>query len=82
MKKSRGKRERSATRVIANLPASVELTKLNSGNSMTVQIKTGATLLGTLVMGRGSVQWWPKGHSVHAPRKNWKDFATMLDRAM
>ncbi len=70
------------TKVTANLPNSVELTKRNSKNSMTLEIRTGEVLLGTLVMGRGSVQWWPAGNSVHALKKSWKSFAAMLDEHM
>ena len=76
------KRRVTRTQVVANLPNSVELTKLNSRNSMTVEIRTGDLLLGTLVMGRGSVQWWPRGNSVHALKKSWKTFAVMLDEHM
>jgi hypothetical protein len=76
------KRRVIRTHVVANLPNSVELTKLNSRNSMTVEIRTGDLLLGTLVMGRGSVQWWPRGNSVHALKKSWKTFAAMLDEHM
>jgi hypothetical protein len=76
------KRRVIRTHVVAKLPNSVELTKLNSRNSMTVEIRTGDLLLGTLVMGRGSVQWWPRGNSVHALKKSWKTFAAMLDEHM
>ena len=76
------KRRVTRTQVVANLPNSVELTKLNSRNSMTVEIRTGDLLLGTLVMGRGSVQWWPRGNSVRALKKSWKTFAGMLDEHM
>jgi hypothetical protein len=76
------KRRVTRTQVVANLPNSVELTKLNSRNSMTVEIRTGDLLLGALVMGRGSVQWWPRGNSVHALKKSWKTFAAMLDEHM
>ncbi len=76
------KRQRNLTHVIANLPTSVELTKLNSRNSMTIQIRTGDTLLGTIVMGRGSVQWWPSGNSVNALRRSWASFARMLGEHM
>jgi hypothetical protein len=76
------KRRVTRTQVTANLPNSVELTKLNSRNSMTVEIRTGNLLLGTLVMGRGSVQWWPRGNSVHALKKSWRTFAAMLDEHM
>jgi hypothetical protein len=76
------RRPKNFTHVIANLPNFVELTKLNSRNSMTIQIRLGKTLLGTIVMGRGSVQWWPRGNSVNAPRKSWAAFADMLDANM
>jgi hypothetical protein len=76
------RRRVTKTQVIANLPNSVELTKRNSKNSMTLEIRTGEVLLGTLVMGRGSVQWWPVGNSVHALKKSWKSFAAMLDEHM
>src|SRR5690348_5718609 len=70
------------TKVVAHLPNSVELTKLKSENSMTVEIRSGDALLGTLIMGRGSVQWWPSGNRVNAARKSWKQFADMLSKAM
>ena len=70
------------TKVVAHLPNSVELTKLKSENSMTVEIRSGDALLGTLIMGRGSVQWWPSGNRVNAARKSWKQFAEMLSKAM
>ena len=76
------RRRITRTQVIANLPNSVELTKLNSRNSMTVEIRSGEHLLGTLVMGRGSVEWWPRGNSVHALKKTWKSFAAVLDEHM
>ncbi|MEO8053493.1 MAG: hypothetical protein ABI833_24100 [Acidobacteriota bacterium] len=76
------KRRVTRTQVIANLPNSVELTNRSSKNSMTLEIRTGHVLLGTLVMGRGSVQWWPAGNSVHALKKSWKTFAAVLDEHM
>jgi hypothetical protein len=69
------RRRVTLTQVIANLPNSVELTKRNSRNSLTLEIRTGDLLLGTLFMGRGSVEWWPAGNSVHALKKSWKSFA-------
>jgi hypothetical protein len=70
------------TKVTATLPGAIELTKLNSVNGLEIQIKTGQNLLGTLLMGRGSVIWWPKGHKVNAARKTWKQFAAMLNESM
>ena len=41
------KRRVTRTQVSATLPNSVELTKRNSSNSMTLEIRTGDDLLGT-----------------------------------
>ena len=76
------RRSLRVTRVVAYLPVSVELTKRNSANSMTVEVRSGDELLGTLYMGRGSVQWWPGGNRTHALKKGWKAFANMLDTQM
>ena len=76
------KRSRNLTQVTATLPELIDLTKLNSKNSMTVQIRRGKVLLGTMVMGRGSVQWWPSGNHVNALSKTWDSFAAMLNDHM
>jgi hypothetical protein len=76
------KRRVKVTKVTALLPYSVDLTKLRSNNTLDIQVRTGDELLGTLKMGRGSVQWWPRGNKVHALRKDWKQFAEMLARGM
>jgi hypothetical protein len=70
------------TKVTALLPYSVDLTKLSSSNTLDIQVRSGEELLGTLKMGRGSVQWWPSGNKIHALRKNWRQFAEMLTRSM
>ena len=82
MKRRSRKKHRVATSAVAELPSSLELTKLNSENSMTIKIRRDDVLLGTLVMGRGSVEWWPSGNRVHKARKSWRAFAAMLDQAM
>jgi hypothetical protein len=81
-RRKRKKIKRVITSAVAELPSSLELTKLNSDNSMSITIRTGELLLGTLIMGRGSVQWWPRGHRVNIARKSWREFAAMLDKAM
>ena len=78
----RKRRKLVFTKVVAHLPSSVELTKLRSENSMTIEIRSGEALLGTLIMGRGSVQWWPSGNRVNAARKSWRQFADLLSREM
>jgi hypothetical protein len=56
--------------------------QLNSNNSITIQIKSAETLLGTLGMSRGSAEWWPRGNRVNTLRKSCKSFASMLDQSM
>ncbi len=75
-------RQRTETQVIVDVPHTVELTKRKSKNSMSIEIRRGPTLVGTLIMGRGSVQWWPRGNKVTALRKTWVSFAAMLDAHM
>ena len=48
------KRRLTAEKVTAYLPYSVDLTKLKSGNTLDVQVRSGLELLGTLLLGRGS----------------------------
>jgi hypothetical protein len=38
-----------------------------------VQVRSGAALLGTFLLARGSIQWWPRGNKTQA-RKNRKRF--------
>ncbi len=76
------RRKPTRTQVIVDLPHIVELTKRESRNSMTIEIRRGKALLGTLIMGRGSVQWWPSGNCFKALRKDWTSFAAMLDTHM
>ena len=74
------KRER--TTVTVYQASSVELSKRSSSNSLSVEVRSGKELLGTLVMGRGSVQWWPNGNKTNDFRKPWKEFARLLETAM
>jgi hypothetical protein len=76
------KKRRAVTHVTAFLPYSVDLTKLSSSNTLDIQVRTGDELLGTLKMGRGSVQWWPRGNKIHALRKSWRQFAETLSQNM
>lgn len=75
-------RRKRKTTVTAFLPYSVELTKLKSGRSLEIEVRSAEELLGRLSMGRGSVQWWPRGNKTNRFRKSWAAFADMLDRYM
>ena len=75
-------RRKRKTTVTAQIPSTVELTKLKSKNALQIEIRRGNDLLGTLSMGKGSVEWWPRGNKVNILRKRWRGFADMLDEHM
>ena len=75
-------RQRTATSVTVNQVSRVELTKRGSRNSLEVEVRRGTELLGKLLMGSGSVQWWPRGNKANRFQKSWKDFAALLDDAI
>lgn len=77
-----GRRKSKQTTVTATLPGEVDLSKLKSGNSLEIKIRRGDDLLGTLRMGKGSVEWWPKGNKTNSLRQRWRAFAAMLEKYM
>lgn len=79
---ARRRRSIRVTSVRALLPGSIELTKLKSGNGLEIQVRSHEVLLGTLMLGRGSVEWWPGGNKIHSLRKSWKGFADILHKHM
>jgi len=76
------KRKKTRTSVTVYQASSVELTRRASRNSLTVEVRSGEQLLGTLVMGRGSVQWWPHGNKTNDFKKSWTEFAKLLGQMM
>ena len=64
--------------VVAHLPAAVEITKRTSQNSLTIEIKDGSKKIGTLDVGRGTVEWWPESNKINAHRGNWYQFAEVM----
>ncbi len=76
------KRKIRQTSVTVYQASSVELTKRASSNSLKLEVRSGRELLGTLIMGRGSVQWWPNGNSTNDFKRSWKEFARLLETAM
>lgn len=66
------------TEVIAHLPLTVDLTKRNSGNDLRFVVKSGGEMLGTLQMGRGSVQWFAAKAKKPTGTWTWKEFAKFL----
>lgn len=78
----RRNRRARVTSVTAFLPFSIDLAKLRAGNTLEFRVRRRKDLLGTLLIGRGSVEWWPGGNKVNRLRKSWSAFADMLDRHM
>jgi hypothetical protein len=76
------KKRKRVTTVTVYEASSVDLTKRASGNSLAIEVRSGNELLGKLVMGRGSVQWWPNGNKTNAYKKPWPQFARLLETAM
>ncbi len=60
----------------------MELTKRKSNNSVSLEVRRGDEFLGTLLMGRGSVEWWPNGNKVKSVKKSWRDFVNILEEQM
>ena len=60
----------------------VEFTKRGSRNSLEIEVRRGDELLGTLFLGSGSVQWWPRGNKANKIEKSWTGFAALLDEAI
>jgi hypothetical protein len=75
-------RKKRETTVKVYFPVSMDLAKLKAGNSLTIEVQRGDDLLGTLSMGRGSVQWWPRGNRRNRFRKSWRRFAAILEEHM
>lgn len=76
------KKAQTPTTVTLVQASTVELTKRGAANSLAVKVHRGKDMLGTLLMGKGSVEWWPKGNKTNRLRKRWEGFAALLDREM
>lgn len=75
-------KKKALTTVVVNQVSTVELTKRNTSNSLSLEVRSGDDLLGKLILGRGSVQWWPKGSKTNGFSKNWKGFVALLESAI
>lgn len=69
-------------KVVAHLPASIELTKRTSQNALKVDVNMSDSKEGTLVIARGSVEWWPDRNKVNAHRGNWEQFADLMEKGL
>jgi len=67
--------------VTAFLPSTVELSRRNTKDALTIKIE-GGDKPGTLVLNQGSVEWWPAGNSVNERRASWDKFAKMCEKHM
>ena len=67
-------------KVVAHLPTSVELTKRTTKNDLRVEVDVPDSTGGTLVIGQGSVEWWPDHISVNAHRGDWNKFIEIVTK--
>jgi hypothetical protein len=65
--------------VIAQLPGSVEITRRNTKNTLSLEIKDGSSKIGTLIVGVGTIEWWPKSNKVNAHQGDWHRFAEIME---
>lgn len=66
------------TEVIALLPLTVDLAKINSRNDLRFEVKSGGVPLGTLQIGRGSVRWYKPKARKPTREWTWKAFVKLL----
>jgi hypothetical protein len=65
-------------KVVAHLPATVELSRRATKDTLTVDVDGGQNP-GKLVIAQGSIEWWPGGNKVNAHRLKWDAFAAMIE---
>jgi hypothetical protein len=75
-------KKKKETKITARFPGFMELAKRKAENSLAVEVKIGTETLGTLLIGRGSVEWWPKGNSVNSVKIGWRNFVNLLEGKM
>lgn len=75
-------KKKKQTKVRVMFPGFMDLTKRKSENSLSIEVRRGDELLGSLLMGRGSVEWWPKGNKVNSVKKGWRAFVKILEEQM
>ena len=76
------KKKKKKTKVRVIFPGFMELTRRKSENSLAIEVRRGDDLLGSLFMGRGSVEWWPKGNKTKSVKKGWPSFVKILEEQM
>jgi len=70
------------SKIIAHLPATIELSRRTTQNSISFQVWRSGSKAGKLVIAQGSVEWWPDYHKVHAHRLSWGKFIALLEGEM
>ena len=68
--------------IIAHLPATIELSRRTTQNSISFDVKRSGSKAGRLVIAQGSVEWWPDYNKIHAHRMSWGKFIALLEGQM
>ena len=71
-----------ATKIVAHLPASVEISRRTTQNAIRIDVKRKGAKEGRLVIAQGSVEWWPDYNKVNAHRLSWRRFIELLEDEM
>lgn len=67
------------SKVVAHLPATVELSRRKAKGTITLEVRHGR-LLGLLVVSQSRIEWWPRRKAVNVHRADWKLFASICEK--
>jgi hypothetical protein len=68
--------------IIAHLPATIELARRTTQNSISFDVKRSGSKAGRLVIAQGSVEWWPDYNKINAHRMSWGRFIALVEAQM
>ena len=68
------------SRIVVNLPRSVELSRRETENALEVEVEVGGVRKGKLYLAQGSVTWKPAGNSRNVHRMWWGDFVELAQK--
>jgi hypothetical protein len=67
------------SKVVAHLPATVELSRRKTKDIITLEIHRGEKV-GHLVISKSRIEWWPRKKSVNVHRADWELFASVCEK--
>jgi hypothetical protein len=67
------------SKIIAHLPATIELSRRTTQNSISFEVRRSGSKAGKLVIAQGSVEWWPDYNKVNSHRLSWGKFIALFE---